>query len=168
MWLIRTSDASHWCYWNSDLLDEWCMELQKWVNRWVLFVNGPQKPPDHVKIPIHRTDASDNEWRNGWQSENSKDYLIFLHRANILCYLHLTFCKYFRTRSESKVNSCLSNFELNLFGDQAHFKEWGHWHVELIYCSSFFQHLFQHISSAKSQIKHTRRILELCMLRENL
>ncbi len=156
-WLIHKSDASHWCcYWNSDLLDEWCMELKKWVNRWVMFVN--------VKIPIHRTEASDNEWCNSWQSENSKEHLIFLHIANILFYLHFTFCKYIRTRSESKVISCLPNFVLNLFGDQAHLRGWCHWHVELIYCSLFFQHLFQHISSVKSQIKHTRSILELRML----
>lgn len=74
---------------------------------------------------------------------------------------------HFANISEQGLNQrsfLVCQFELNLFGDQANLWGWGHWHVDLIYCSSFFQHLFQHISSAKSQIKHTRSILELCML----
>lgn len=46
--------------------------------------------------------------------QNSREDLIVLHHANILYYLHSTFCKYFRTKSKSKVISCLLYFVLNL------------------------------------------------------
>lgn len=49
--------------------------------------------------------------------KNSKEHLIFLHQANILCYVHSTICKYFRTRSVSKVIFFVCLIVPNLFGE---------------------------------------------------